>query len=376
VTVLLLGATGTFGAALHAAIAARGSEVVVRGSEVVAEHAGAEVVAAALREGTVRVVVDATAAPAAERIAALERALQASVAVITTSLDPEVSAWAAADGHVLADARGVPLLAGTGVLGTVGSWLVPVAAAHTVPATAAHVTYALPDRGAVRRVLPPGLRAELPGLLASGGAVLEHGILHEELPGETRRLAWFPRPVGPTHAASIPSPEPSTVPGHLGTLTTVRTYLAMSGWRAEVVQAAGNLARVPRTRDLVRRRVVGSAPTEPDRSRRLASERWACVAELDGAAGVARAWAYGRDPVGTGARALAEVIAAIDEAAPVVGDAVHGSASGDVPARRSTGRCDVADLLDPRVALDALSVVTDLRWSTTPPHVEVAGRTG
>jgi hypothetical protein len=367
VSVLFLGATGTFGAGVHRA-------VVDRGLAVVTARADAAVVGAALDGGAVRVVVDASTAPAAARIAALERALQASVAVITTSVDPEVSAWAAADGHVLADARGVPLLAGTGVLGTVGSWLVPVAAAHTVPATAAHITYALPDRGAVRRVLPPGLRAELPALLASGASVLEHGEPREELPGETRRLAWFPRPVGPTHAAGIPSPEPSTVPGHLGTLTTVRTYLAMSGWRAELVQAAGNLARSSRTRQLVRRRVVGPDPEEPHRSQAAARERWACVAEVDGAAGVARAWAYGRDPFGTGARALAAVIAAIDESATAGGDARTGSGAGDGSARRTTGRCDVADLLDPRVALDAVSIVTDLRWSTTPPRAEVAGR--
>jgi hypothetical protein len=176
---------------------------------------------------------------------------------------------------------------------------------------------------------------------------MDAGRVVEELPGEVRRLAWFPRPVGPVHAAGVPAPEPLTVPRHVPSARTVRTYLALSSWRAELLQAAGNLARRPRGRRLLADRLTSRAGT-PSVAQRAAA-RWACVVEAEGEEGVARAWAYGTDPYGTGAAsivALAEAVLAGRADAGVVPPALV-----EVP----------ADLLD------TLSARTDLRWSVSRP---------
>ncbi|HSK22731.1 MAG TPA: hypothetical protein VK906_06130, partial [Egicoccus sp.] len=173
---------------------------------------------------------------------------------------------------------------------------------------------------------------------------------HERV-GETRRLAWFPKPIGPAHAAAVPGPEPVTVAVHTPGIRQARCYLALPTWRAEVLQATGGLLRSPRWRDVVGRRLEqGDEPaTGAD------GPRWACVAESRGGDGVARAWAYGRDPVGLGVAGLLTLAAAV-----------------------LAGRVDAgvlpASLVDgPSALLDRLSVTAGLRWSVARPTTGARG---
>lgn len=351
-TVLVAGASGVLGRGLLAALdggSDRREGAPAAGDGALDVRAGRLGPELAVRGASV--VVDVSTAPPDERVAALAAALRAGVPVVTSSLHPDVLAWARSEGDRLARSHGTVVLAGVGCTGIVGGWLAPLAAARTAPARDCHVTYALPDRGGVRRAITPGLRAELAALVAGGAVVLEQGEPSEEPIAGRRRLAWFPRPVGPAHAATLPSAEAVTLVTAVPELTTAHTYLAMSGWRAELLQAAANASRTrwlgPRVaRRLARPRQQGTAGT---------ADRWACVAEADGAAGVVRAWAYGRDPLATGTAALAELVTHL------------ASGTGRPSGRAARGHVAVAAVVDPRTALDGVARRTDLRWSVTEP---------
>jgi hypothetical protein len=342
VTVLVAGAAGVLGrgcvAALDGAVEVRpvrlGPDLSVVGADL---------------------LLDVSTAPPTVRVAALEAALRAGVPVVTSTLSPEVLAWARAEGDRLARAHGTVLLAGVASTGIVGGWLAPLAAARTAPTRDVHVTYALPDRGGVRRSITPGLRAELPALVASAAPVLERGELTDEPLAGRRRLAWFPRPVGPAHAATLASVEPVTLPTVLPELETAHSYLAMSSWRAELLQAAANASRTRWLGPRVARRLGRPRPASGGTTR----DRWACVAEADGAQGIVRAWAYGRDPVGTGTAALAELVTHL-----VAGT---GRPPGAAAGGHAGGHVGVAAVADPRTALDGVARRTDLRWSVTDP---------
>jgi hypothetical protein len=174
------------------------------------------------------------------------------------------------------------------------------------------------------------------------------GSRRTERLGEARRLAWFPKPVGPRHAAGTPGIEALTLPARFPSLRVVRTYLAMPSWQAEATQFLGSVGRLPSLRAFLDR-ITADARGGPDEGMR-AETRWGCVAEAAGRDGVARAWAYGHDIYGF--TAVSSVLAA------------SRVLEGDCPA----GVIGAADLGEPALLLDALADATDLRWSVTRPR--------
>jgi short subunit dehydrogenase-like uncharacterized protein len=261
--------------------------------------------------------------------------------------DPSTVRWALATQDEAARDAGVSAVLAAGFIAVPGDPLAHLAAhAADAPGTV-HVCYAFPGRGGLRAAASRGTRRAVAAQLGLPAEALADGRVVDELPGEERRLAWFPRPVGPTHAAGVPAPEAITVPLHVPSVRTVRTSLALSSWRAELLQAAATLGRSERGRRwLVGRLDRGGASTTPTARQEV---RWACVAEAQGTAGVARAWAYGTDPYGTGVASLVAITEAI----------LGGHAdAGVLPPSAVTV---------PEDLLDTLSVRTDLRWSITRP---------
>ncbi len=330
----MLGASGELGARVAAALEARGAAVmrpdprdVVLGRDV-------------------GVVVDASASvgePRRERAAAV---VGAGGMLVELTLDPSDVAWGM---EHLAVGPGTVAYA-CGLLGGMGELLTAVAldGDRGGRGDESHVTYALPDRRGLAGASTPGLRRAIARWVAGQPVALPAGG-EPELVAETRRLAWFPRPVGPVHAASIPTPECWTLPLTHRALRVARTYVALPSWKAELVQALGGASRSPRfarrlTRRLTRPRAVPGAAVR-------STTRWACVAELPGADGVTRAWAYGHDPLTTGAELIAAVVSRV---------------AGD-PGRRP-GVAGPSSLVPARDVLDELAVRTDLRWSVTRPR--------
>lgn len=252
------------------------------------------------------------------------------------------------DHHLDAAAAGVVLVPGAGLQHAVGDALVALAAATVELPAEAHVAYTFPDRGAALARASGGRRRSAAAALGQPVESLVRGERTSERLGEARRLAWFPRPVGPSHAAAIGGGEVRSVPRHLPELRTVRTYLAIPSWRAELLQAAANLARHDRTRRLVTRRLERDRPGFGPAVRR--TTRWGCVAEVEGADGIARAWAYGHDPYVLTATAAAVLV-----------DAVLAGAGGVGVA----GVLAPSQVLEPGELLDRLAERTDTRWSRT-----------
>jgi hypothetical protein len=224
----------------------------------------------------------------------------------------------------------------------VGDLLAHVAGTAVQAPREVHVAWSIGGRrlGGARS----GGEGALRRLAASPAVALRDARLVIERPGEYRRLAWFPRPVGPSHAASVTSAEALSVPRHLPGVRTVGTYLAMPSWRAEVLQglaSAGRWAPVRRWIDAVGGRE--ERPSSPP------TARWACVVEVAGSDGVARAWAYGQDLDRFAAQAAAVTVAA-------VGALADGG-----------GVLAPALLAEPAALLDRLSESTGLRWSVVRP---------
>jgi short subunit dehydrogenase-like uncharacterized protein len=193
-------------------------------------------------------------------------------------------------------------------------------------------------------------------VLAAPAVALVDGRRVGERAGEARRLAWFPRPVGPHHAAAIGGGEVYSVPRHLPSVRTVRTYLAVPSLVAEGVQALASAARSARVRDALGRALL--LPPEPSAERR-ARVRWACLAEVAGAAGdVARAWATGTDLYAT--TAVTTVATAERLASGVDGDGVP------LP----VGVLAPAQLGDAGALLDTVADRSDLRWSVARPDAD------
>ncbi len=259
----------------------------------------------------------------------------------------------------LATRRGARVVAGAGLRWTLGDLLAAEAARTVDGPRAVHVAYTGGGGPATwRRGTAGERRARVAGLGGPATALVD-GREVDELPGEVRRLAWFPRPVGPSHAAAVPGGEFVTVPRHLPGVETVRTYEAVAGWRAELLQATANLARTDRGRRWLARRAA-SGPPSPAAVER-AEIRWGCVAEVAGSATVGRAWAYGHDPVRlTGV--IAAVVARTLMATPA--DVLSGGARA------------VSEVIPARVMLDELAERTDLRWSRTTVELPAEARRG
>jgi hypothetical protein len=360
-TFALLGATGTVGRLLAAHAAARGHDLHLLGRD----GGRLEEVAAGIGPGDARTGVAATVVADVDGLADALSGADLVVSAVAADVDTVTAIRSAAvaaatplvDLHAdvagvqravdeldaAARAVGVTVAPGVGWRTLPGDLLADVAATRVERPRAVHVAYVVPERGGVLGVATPGERRQYAAQLGAPALALDHGELVEELTGEARRLAWFPRPIGPHHAAGVPGLEPFTVPRHVPGVRTVRTYLAVSSLRAELLQGASNLARSERVRAALARRLTRPRPPAP--ARREAA-RWACVVEVAGEDDtLARGWMNGRDP----ARSTALAAVAVAEAV-VAGRA----ATGVVP----PGLVDV-----PSELLDAIAGVSAIRWS-------------
>lgn len=211
-----------------------------------------------------------------------------------------------------------------------------------VEVTEVHVAYAvLPGIVRAWSSLPPGLRGEVVDVLLGGtGSARRDGMPVPEPVAEARRLAWFPRPVGPWHAVAVPGIEASVLD-----VPTVQTWLAFGSLGAEALQAVGRADPTRGLGRLVHRRLA--RPGKADGG----SVRWAVVAEVRSEDGtVHRAWANGTDPV----LAAGELVAASALAA-----VAHPGAAG------------LLDLGPPERLLDGLADADVLRWSVARPTPSV-----
>ncbi|GGI05104.1 hypothetical protein [Egicoccus halophilus] len=337
--VVVMGAGGVTGRRLAESLQAAGHVVtrVPADADVAAVRAaGADLAVLAVRD-------------VADRAALMHRLVAAGTSVLDAGADALPSGGPADDAYERLDAAaragGVVAVPAAGA--GLGDLLAAAAAEAVRGPREVHVCWAFPDRGGWRRALAPGYRATAAGRVTGplSGPVEGRGV-QEERTGEIRRLAWFPRPIGPAHAAVVPGPEAQAVPRHAPAVRVARTYLAMPAWRAELLQATATLARHPRVHRLIDRRWSpgGDPVVGPD------AVRWACVAEAAGSDGVARAWANGRDPVGLGVGTVVALAAAVL--------AGHCDAGALPPAR-----VDV-----PTALLDRLAAATRLRWSLIRPR--------
>jgi short subunit dehydrogenase-like uncharacterized protein len=276
----------------------------------------------------------------------LEAALLAGVHHLDASLEPTATAHVHEQDE-RARSAGITTVSAGGFPAAVLDLLGLSALAAVDGASELHLATTFPGSGWWRHGAGPATRRILADLLVEPMTAVVDGEPTDEPIGEARRLAWFPRPVGLAHAAGVPSTAVLSVHRRDPGLATVREYLAMSGWRAELLQlAAGTTGWAPARRWL-HRRVQGPA-TGPDAARRGAV-RWACVAETRGEQGTVRAWANGHDPAATSAACLA-----------VLTDAVlaHGQPGAHTPAQLApSGRL-----------LDELTASRDLRWAVIRPE--------
>lgn len=332
------GHRGTVGALLSTRLREQGHEVVaVDGS--------------AAPQGLPEVAVVVGAVPRlAEQTPRLARlAAEHGAHYVDCSLEQGSVAWAVGPGDDLGRGAGVGILSGGGLAFGLGNLLTVAAAAGRPAPAEVHVSYIFPDRGGLLGLGTPGVVASLGATVGRRGQARAAGALVGERVGDARWLAWFPRPVGPHHAVGVPGGEALTVPMTLPSATTVRTYLALPTWIAEIVQLSwGAAAAWDRARRALQRGLAAaaSAPDPAVRSER----RWACVAEVRGPDGVGRAWANGRDPHAVTATMLARAAGAL---------ATGGVATGGIaPAR-------IAPAPD---QLDDLAAATGLRWSVVRPE--------
>jgi short subunit dehydrogenase-like uncharacterized protein len=370
-TIAVLGAAGVVGATVAGEAAARGHRVVplvrdpVHSAAVLdplraslAAHGGTgevgrsrpvdagrvDTLAEALAD--VEVLVSAVGPAVNVGAGVLDTALAHGVHLVDLGAAPSYLRWAHEERAAAAAAAGVAIVPGAGISPLVGDLLTAIAADAVPAPSAAHVAYVLPGGGHLGDATP-GVRASLAAGVGRPALALVDGRLEEERTAEERRLAWFPRPVGPHHAAAIPGGEALTVPRHVAGIRTVRTYLAMPSWRAELAQFQANAARWDAARRRVVRRLERARPS-PSALRR-AGLRWAAVAEVADGELVARAWANGHDPYDLAAHAALAVVERI-----LAGEVVAGVLAP-------------AQVADPRQLLDGLSAVTDLRWSIARP---------
>lgn len=232
-----------------------------------------------------------------------------------------------------------------GWFGGIGSLLARVAVEEVgdpARAAEAHVAYGLPGGAGAWRDVGPTVRTAVVDAVLGGGEARVDGVRCPEAVAVGRRLAWFPRPVGPAHAVAVPGLEVDAVRD----VPTVRTWAAVGSIRAEVLQAIAARPAEGRVGRWLRRRAA-----RPVRGS-TADLRWAVVAELrDDGGGVVRAWANGTDPVRLTGLLLAHAAAGV-----AAGDGTPTS---------------VVDLAPPRATLDALADHGVLRWSVarpTPAH--------
>jgi hypothetical protein len=361
---VLLGATGTIGRRIARTLVDAGHEVVLTGRDPRTLHelaASLDAPRVAVRpldaDGSLAALTAAiddadlavSALPVTAGVAgrALDAAVAAAVHLVDT-VDVQSHLRHAFEHHDAATrGSGTVVVPGVGWRTATGDLLAAVAAERVLAPRAVHVAATVPDPGGILRAASPGTRRGIASALGAPSVAFDGGAWVDELPGEERRLAWFPRPHGPRHAANVPGLEPLSVPRHLPHVRTVRSYVAVSSLGAELLQAGANLARwEPARRRLAARFDRGAHPRRPTAS------RWAVVAEVEGEDGLARAWANGHD---------ADLATALLVTA-VVSSVLDGHADAGVlpPARAG----------DPRALLDAVAAASSVRWSVSRPRDE------
>lgn len=324
IDVVIAGGDGHLGARVRAAVQRRGHDAHVWDPRVGAPAT------------TPDVVVDA-------RPASADRgAVEVGAPVVDVSVAPFARPGAS---------ESPAAVSGAGWFGGLGDLLAALAARTALAPAEVHATYWVPGRRALIVNATDGERRDLWRLVTGAGQALVHGERHDERVGEARRLAWFPRPVGPHHAAAITGAEHRTVPLHVAGVQTVRTHVALASWMAEVVQGIGGLSRLGTVDARLRQRAESRT-----RAASTTGERWACVVEVQERNGdVHRAWAYGTDRHGV----AAELAAAVAVAGPL-------AATPQAPAQ----------VVDPAGLLDELADRSDLRWSTSQSPGRAAPPTG
>lgn len=362
----VLGATGTIGRRVAGLLGDAGHELVLVGRDAAALHElvrgsdplrsgqvevrtlDAEGSVGALRAALVGVDVAVSALPSSGGVAtrALEVAVAEAVHLVDTVDVQRHLVRGYDDLDATAQGSGTVVVPGVGWRTACGDLLAAVAAARVRSPRAVHVAAVVPERGGLLGSASPGMRRGLADTLGRPSIAVERGDRVLELPGEQRRLAWFPRPFGPRHAAGVPGLEPLSVPRHLPEVRTVRSYVALSSLQAELLQAGANLARWEPARRRMARRLERGA----DRTRARGPARWAVVAEVEGEDGLARAWANGHD--------LEHATALLVRA--VVTSVLAGAARPGVVPPALAG--------DPRDLLDRLAAVSSIRWSVSRPH--------
>lgn len=290
-------------------------------------------------------VIVATGPTTAVRESVVPAAVAVGVPVVDASVDP-AHLRALRDAWPDRGADGVPIVPAAGWSFLLGDLLGAVAAQASPGTEEVHVAYAFPRRRDLLGGGTAGARLAFTEALARGMLVVRDGAVAEEGLGESRRLAWFPRPIGPHHAVGVPGAEALTLPRHIPGLRTVRTYLAVPSLAGELLQAAARSLRRTGGRGRVAR-LIARLP-EPSGTRREGM-RWACVAEAPGDAGTARAWAYGTDPYAFAAAALVLIAERL----------VAGVGVGGVLTPGELG--DAAELLD------EATLRAGARWSVSRP---------
>ena len=278
----------------------------------------------------------------------LDAAIDTGTHYVDSTGEQPFMQWALTERDLPARDAGIVAVPAAGFDFLPGDLLASLAAGAVAWPSEVHVAYTLPSSGRFARRVSAGTRRTISAQLGRPGLAFEHGQLVEEMPFESRRLAWFPRPVGPRHAAGIPGGEALTVPRHVSDLRTVRTYLAVPSWKAEFGQMGANLARWAPARRAIRR-VLERGNADPSPEARTQT-RWGCVAEAEGQDGVARAWAYGHDVYGLTAVGMVAVAEEILTSQPLAGVTSPASMS------------DAGDLLD------VIAARCDLRWSVARPE--------
>lgn len=249
--------------------------------------------------------------------------------------------------HERAVAAGVCAVPAAGYDYVPGDLLASLALQKTAKPTAVHITYFVRGRGGPMAATSRGTRKSIIRMLTEPTLVLDAGEVREEGFGETRRLAYFPRPVGPRHAVALPGTEMFSVARGFADVSTIRTYLAMPSWMAEVAQASSLLGRFTSTRSALTRLATG-LPEPSERARRAV--QFAVVAEAHGDDGVVRAWMTGHDVYGFTAHAMTTI------AGRLAAGPAHLGVQG--PSMVS----------DAESTADELSKVADIRWGVIAPE--------
>lgn len=364
-TIALLGASGFTGRLVASELAGRGHAFVAAGrnlERVAAAVEGLDGVETAhvdvqepdsVRRLVERVDLLITTVGPFDRLGrgVLAAAIESDTHYLDSTGEQSFIRWAFERWGAVAAAQGVTVVPAAAFDFVPGDLLGHVAAAAVPHPSQIHVAYLAQAPGGLLGVGSAGTRTTVASQLGSRVQSVVDGRLQDEVFMAERRLAWFPRPVGPHHAAGTGGAEPLTIPRHVPGLDVVRTYTALPSWQAEGAQLLGAVARRSSAVGRLVQRVAGMGPEGPSLQARQAT-RMACVAEAATAGPeptVARGWMSGRDVYGFTAVSLVLLAERI----------LGGTAPPGVIA---PAEVDAATGL-----LDELAARVDVQWSIITP---------